>query len=155
MKWILLDDTLRKRIIKKVQPQKNDFFSYQNLNLLTGVLDEESGVILTKTYALSEGLKRCGNDFDDAAYIILTEHLSFLLTCGEYFSGEHFRNIKSPCPTAISDSRLLEMLNFYFDNFRDGYKLKKQAFERGEFSGFKSYNFPEQYLEKYYFGEKE
>ena len=65
MKWILLNDELRQRIIKKVKPQNDDYFSYQNLNLLTGVLDEESGVILTKTYALSEGLKRCGNDFDD------------------------------------------------------------------------------------------
>ena len=45
MKWILLDDKLRQRIIKKVKPQKDDYFSYQNLNLLTGVLDEESGVI--------------------------------------------------------------------------------------------------------------
>lgn len=154
MKWILLDDTLRKRIIKKVQPQKEDFISYQNLNLLTGVLDEESGVILTKAYALSEGLKRCGDDFDDAAYIILTKHLSFLLKCGEYFPGERFRNIKSPCPIAISDSLLLEMLNFYADNWKVGYELKKQAFENGEYAQYgRWYNFTEQYLNKNYFRE--
>ena len=35
-----------------------------------------------------------------------------------------------------------------------GYELKKQAFESGELSGYKSYHFPEQYLEKNYFGEK-
>lgn len=150
MKWVMLNDKQRKRIIRNVRPQKDNFYSYQNLNLLTGVYDEESGVILTKTYALSEGLKRCGDAYDDAAYIILTKHLSFSFNCGEYFAGERFRNIKSPCPIAISDSRLLEMLNFYNEN-SDDFDLKKQAFERGDYPGYTRYGFTEQYLERHFF----
>lgn len=151
MRWVLLDEKTRRRIIRKAAPQKDDFYTYQNLNLLTGVYDEESGVILTKTYYLSEGLKRCGDAYDSAAYIILTKHLSFMLRCGEYFDGEMFRNIKSPCPVKLSDSRLLEMLNFYNENASERVALAKQAFETEEYSGYTRYGFTEQYLERNYF----
>lgn len=151
MRWIMLDDKLRKRIVRKAAPTKDNFYTYQNLNLLTGVYDEESGVILTKTYYLSEGLKRCGDAYDSAAYIILTKHLSFMLRCGEYFDGEMFRNIKSPCPVKLSDSRLLEMLNFYNENASERVTLAKQAFETEEYSGYTRYGFTEQYLERNYF----
>lgn len=147
----MLDDKLRKRIVRKAAPTKDNFYTYQNLNLLTGIYDEESGVILTKTYYLSEGIKRCGDTYDSAEYIILTKHLSFILRCGEYFDGEMFRNIKSPCPVKLSDSRLLEMLNFYNENDSERVALAKQAFETGEYSGYTRYGFTEQYLERNYF----
>lgn len=153
MKWILIDDKTRMRIIRKAAPQKDDFYSYQNLNLLTGVYDEQSGVILTKTYYLCEGIKRTGDCYNDAAFIILTGYSSFIIRCAEYTDGEKYRNIKSPCPMKLSDSRLKEMLNYYNDNYSEESELKRKAFEQAEYAQYSRYGFTEQYLERNYFGK--
>ena len=40
MKIVLLNDKQRNSIIKMAKPTANDYFSYQNLNLLTAVYNE-------------------------------------------------------------------------------------------------------------------
>ena len=52
MKTVLLNDKQRKKIVNLVRPKKNDYYSYQNLNLLTAVFDEDTKIYLTLAYYL-------------------------------------------------------------------------------------------------------
>lgn len=50
---VLLNDNQRKKIVDLVKPKENDYYSYQNLNLLTAVYDENTKIYLTLAYYLS------------------------------------------------------------------------------------------------------
>ncbi len=145
MKKILLDDEQRKRIINKVRPDKNDYFSYQNLNLYSGVYDEETDCVLTLAYFLTEEIKRVGDDFNDEVYILLIGRHEFTVMCKAYFNGT--RGLKSPCPTVVSDEKLLDMIEFYHCSgleSNDKYGIPKEP-----------ENFTENYLNEHYFNKKD
>ena len=44
MKTVLLNDKQRKKIVNLVKPKESDYYSYQNLNLLTAVHDEDKKI---------------------------------------------------------------------------------------------------------------
>lgn len=45
MKVIRLNDKQRKKIVRLVKPQKNEYYSYQNLSLFTAVYDEKKYIL--------------------------------------------------------------------------------------------------------------
>ena len=50
MKTVLLNDKQRKKIVKLVKTKQSDYYSYQNLNILTAVYDEDKKIYLTLAY---------------------------------------------------------------------------------------------------------
>ncbi len=77
LRFKMTDEALRKRIIEVVKPIKSDYFSYQNLNLLYGVYDEEKDMFLTLSYYLSEAIARTGGR-DEYRYVVITKDEGFI-----------------------------------------------------------------------------
>jgi len=151
MKCILLSEKTRKRIVRKVKPKRNDFYSFQSLNLLTGVLDEESGVILTGIYYLSESVKKSGDDFDDTGFIIIGKEHTHRVFFRTYLRGEKYRDLSSPCPEIISDEKLLAMIKYYNSTYSERAALEKESDEYKESRSSFYRNFTDMYLNRNYF----
>lgn len=146
MKAVLLDDRQRKKIVNMVKPSEKDFFSYQNLNLLTAVYDEEKNLYLTCTYYMSSSIMRTGDNYNEYSFALLTPLGCFSVSCTER-SGKCF-NVFSPLPLLISNAKLKEMVIFYHESFSERRALKKEAqkdIDTGDMS------FTEWYLSKNYF----
>ena len=77
MKTVLLNDKQRKKIVNLVRPKENDYYSYQNLNLLTAVFDEDTKIYLTLAYYLSSSIKRTDEHYDDYTYVTDEELFDF------------------------------------------------------------------------------
>ncbi|MCQ2465603.1 MAG: hypothetical protein MJ095_08480 [Oscillospiraceae bacterium] len=151
MKCTLLTDENRKRIVQKVKPDKNRFSSFQYLNLLSGVTDEESGIILTRIYFKNEAAGKNGERYDDAGFIILGKEKCFSVFIREYYHGERYRYIKSPCPELISDEELLNMIMYYNSTFSERARIEKQSEEyQKAYTSFYR-NFTDMYLNQGYF----
>lgn len=87
LKTVLIDESMRRRIVEFVQPTQRDYFSYQNLNLLTAIYDDVHDFYLVQTYFLSECIKRCGDDFDDVRYAVIMKDNIFSVSGFRYRSG--------------------------------------------------------------------
>lgn len=153
MKCTLLSDESRKRIVRKVKPKRSSFTSFQYLNLLSGVTDEETGIILTRIFFMSESMRKSGEAFDEAGFIVLGREKSFSVFIKEYYHGERYRHLKSPCPEMISDSRLLEMIKYYNSTYSERARLEKQSeeYQKAYLSFYR--NFTDMYLNQNYFSQ--
>lgn len=143
MKIILLNDKQRKAIINMVRPSASDFFSYQNLNLLTAVYNEEKNVYLTVTRYMSSAITRMDNNCDECSYALLTPLGCFSVSFTES-AGKH-SNIFSPLPLFISGKRIAEMIKYYHDNSSQRRALEKEAIKDIDTG---NSGFTEWYLEK-------
>lgn len=145
MKIIILNNKQRKRIVKNVKPNKKDFYSYQNLDLLTAVSDDDEKFILTMAYYLSSSIRRTDENYDEYKYVLLTKlgvfNVSCISTAGEY-TGVH-----SPLPLLISNEDILEMIRYYCSGYSERRNLRKQEEKKMDLEG-KDYT--EWYLEKNY-----
>lgn len=80
---VLLNDNQRKKIVDLVKPKENDYYSYQNLNLLTAVYDENTKIYLTLAYYLSSSIRRTDEHYDDYSYVLLTPMGNYFVGCKE------------------------------------------------------------------------
>ena len=148
MKAVLLNDKQRDRIIKTVKPSASDYYSYQNLNLLTAVYDEEKDIYLTLSRYMSSAITRIGDNFDDYSFVLLTSTGCYTVSCQDR-AGEYF-GVFSPLPLIIPKGKIEDMIRFYDESFSERRVLGKEA-EKDIDRGDKSYT--EWYLEGY-FSEK-
>lgn len=146
MKAILLNDKQRKAIINTVRPTANDYFSYQNLDLLTAVYDEEKHICLTRTGYMSSAITRMGNNCDEYSFALLTTLGCFSVSCTE--SAGKYSEIFSPMPLLISGKKISEMIKYYHDSFSERRALGKEAVKDLDTG---NSGFTEWYLEKNYF----
>lgn len=146
MKIILLNDKQRKAIINMVKPTERDYFSYQNLNLLTAVYDEEKNVCLTVTRFMSSAITRMDSHYDEYSYALLTPLGCFSVSCTE--SAGKYSNIFSPLPLFISGQKIAEMIAYYNDNRSQRRDLANEAVKDIDTS---LYSYTEWYLKKHYF----
>lgn len=110
-------------------------------------MEEERGCILTRVGYLSEVIRRTGEPYNEITFALLSRFGIYLIHCYEYFGGERFRNIKSPCPWVISDERLLELILFYHGGEgRD--EVENEEMERQGLEHKKKYPYTERYLQE-------
>ncbi|MGN0327578.1 MAG: hypothetical protein ACI4D4_01220 [Lachnospira sp.] len=147
MRTVLLSDKQRKKIVKLVKPKENDYYSYQNLNLLTAVYDEDTKIYLTLAYYLSASIKRMDEHYDDYSYVLLTPIGNYFVGCKE--EAGNYTGIFSPLPILISNKKILEMIQYYKHSFSERFNMKKEAEKNLDLGG---KGFTEWYLEKYYRG---
>lgn len=146
MKAVLLNDKQRKKIVNMVKPSQKNFLSYQNLDLLTAVYDEEKNLYLTCTYYMSSAIMRTGDNYDEYSFALLTPFGCFSVRCTEKMGK--CSNVFSPLPFVISNAKLTEMIKYYHESFSERRALKKEAqkdIDTGNMS------FTEWYLSKNYF----
>lgn len=155
MKCILLTEEERKRIVRKVKPRKDSFASFQYLNLLSAVSDEENEITLTRVFFRNDPSKKAEEAFSEVGYILLGREASFSVFIREYLHGERYRNIKSPCPELVSDSRLLEMIKYYNGSYalRTRIEKKSDEYQKAYYSFYR--NFTDMYLNREYFKHEE
>lgn len=149
MKIILLNDKQRKAIINMVKPTKRDYFSYQNLNLLTAVYDEEKNVCLTVTRFMSSAITGMDSHYDEYSYALLTPLGCFSVSCTE--SAGKYSDIFSPLPLFISGKKISEMIEYYHCSFSERRALEKEAVKDIDTG---NSGFTEWYLEKNYFKKR-
>lgn len=143
MKIIILDDEQRKRIVNVVKPSKRDSFSYQNLDLLTAVLDEQTGNILTRTYFLSSAIRRTDETYDEYRFVLLTDKGDFIIPCCN--TRGVYAGIRSPFPMQVSNGTVHEMIEYYEKSFSERWDMSVTE-EKKMSLGNKT--FTEWYLEK-------
>lgn len=146
MKTVLLNDKQRKKIVNLVRPKENDYYSYQNLNLLTAVFDEDTKIYLTLAYHLSSSVKRTDEHYDDCTYVMLTPMGNYLIECKEE-AGNYKFNF-SLLSVFISNKKILELIEYYSHSFSERFRMEKEAKKE---MGLEGKRFTEWYLEKYYF----
>lgn len=145
MKPAALSDKQRNRIIRHIRPEKDDYFSYQNLNLLTGVEDEETGKVLTCVYYLSTSISRMPGSNDEYHYILLGKLGAYVFPCSKI--PGHEMKVKSPFPAIISDEKLEEMVRYYENSYSERRELGEKVAEK---AGVSRYAFTSWYLETYF-----
>ena len=150
MKTVLLNDKQRKKIVNLVRPKENDYYSYQNLNLLTAVFDEDTKIYLTLAYYLSSSIKRTDEHYDDYTYVMLTPMGNYVVCCKE--EAGNYKGIFSPLPVLISNKKILELIEYYRHSFSERFSMEKEAKKEMDLEG---KGFTEWYLEKHYFEKKE
>lgn len=143
---VLLNDKQRQKIVNLVKPKENDYYTYQNLNLLTAVFDEDTKCYLTLAYYLSSSIKRTDDHYDDYSYVLLTPMGHYFVGCKEKVGN--YTNIFSPLPLIISNKKIQEMIKYYKDHFSERFNIEKEAKKEMNLEG---KGFTEWYLEKYYF----
>ena len=85
--FILTDEELRRKILGYVKPTKTDHLSWQNLNLVYGVREKESGAFVTLIWFVSDIIKRC-DDFTDES--------KFAVILGDRIFTAYYDNIRYP-----------------------------------------------------------
>ena len=150
MKIVLLNDEHRKKIVDLVEPKENDYYSYQNLNLLTAVFDEDTKIYLTLAYYLSSSIRRTDERYDDYSYVLLTPMGNYFVGCKE--EAGNYTDIFSPLPMLITNEKILEMIKYYKHSFSERLNMEKEAEKEVDLGG---KGFTEWYLEKHYFEKKE
>lgn len=144
MKVVALNDKQRQKIVKLVKPQR-DLYSYQNLNLLTAVYDENKRLYLTETYCLSAAIQRTDERFDTHQYALLTPLGCFQVSCKK--AGGSYKGVSSPLPILLSGRAVLELIQYYNNSISERLQLKKElqnGMELGDMG------FTEWYLTQYY-----
>lgn len=132
MKVILLNDKQRMKIINAAKPTKKDFFSYQNLNLLTAVYDEKNTYLTLARY-MSSAITRTGDNSDEYTYALLTPLGCSTFLCIER-SGE-IVGLTYPLPFFLSKSKVEEMIKFYRESFSEHRSLQKSALSTMDLDG--------------------
>ena len=145
MKIVPLSEKQRRKIIKLVKPRKNDMNSYQNLNLLTAVYNEDKKTYLTAAYYMSAAIKRTNEQYGDAIYVLLTPLGCFRVSCKQ--SAGQYKGVFSPLPFLLSSKKILEMIQYYNDSVFERRRLEKEI-KKDIVS--EEVNFNEWYLDKYY-----
>lgn len=146
MKIVLLNDKQRRAVVNMVKPSEKDYFSYQNLHLLTAVYDEEKKAYLTITRYMSSAIMRLDSHYDEYSFALLTGMGCFSVS-GIKASGK-YSGIFSPLPVIISNQKILEMIEYYDSSFSERRALEREAikdYDTGDIG------FTEWYLNKYYF----
>ncbi len=149
MKTVLLNDKQRDKIIRTVKPAPDDYFSYQNLNLLTAVCDEEKNIYLTLSRFMSSAITRTGDNSDEYSFVLLAPIGCFKVSCTE--RAGRYSGVFSPLPALISSNKIQEMIRYYDESFSERRALEKEVKNRID-TGDKS--FAEWYLERHYFAKK-
>ena len=147
MKVVLLNNAQRKKIISTIKPSAQDFFSYQNLNLLTAVSDEKN-TFLTLARYMSSAITRTGDNADEYTYALLTP-----LGCSSVLCIKRMGNITGmsyPIPFFISKSKVEEMIKYYSESFSEQRALKKEAVKDIDLG---NKDFTEWYLDRNFFNK--
>lgn len=142
MELIQLNNRQRNEIIKMTKPSKRDYFSYQNMNLLSAVYDEEKHIYLTMTGYMSSAITRMDSPYNEYSFALLTALGCFSVSCTER-SGK-YSGVFSPLPLVIPGSKILEMIEFYGNSYSQRREMEKEArvnFDTGDL------NFTTWYLE--------
>ena len=147
MKVVLLNDAQRMKIISAIKPSAKDFFSYQNLNLLTAVSDEKN-TFLTLARYMSSSITRTGDNADEYTYALLTPLGCFSILCIERMGK--ISGISCPLPIIASKSKITEMIGYYHESFSEQRSLKKEAVKEMDLG---NKDFTEWYLERNYFNK--
>ena len=147
MKVVLLNDAQRMKIINAIKPSAKDFFSYQNLNLLTAVSDEKN-TFLTLARYMSSSITRTGDNADEYTYALLTPLGCFSILCIERMGK--ITGISCPLPIIASKSKITEMIGYYHESFSEQRSLKKEAVKEMDLG---NKDFTEWYLERNYFNK--
>lgn len=145
MKIVPLSDKQRRKIIQLVKPQRKDLYSYQNLNLLTAVYDENKGLYLTETYYLSAAIQRTDERYGTHQYALLTPLGCFQVCCKE--DAGTYTPVFSPLPILLPGTRILEMIRYYQNSFSERFRLKKELQKGMELE---DVGFTEWYLREHY-----
>lgn len=147
MKVVLLNDAQRMKIISAIKPSAKDFFSYQNLNLLTAVSDEKNTFLTIARY-MSSAITRTGDNADEYTYALLTPLGCFSVYCIERMGK--ISGISCPLPIIASKSKITEMIGYYHESFSEQRSLKKEAVKEMDLG---NKDFTEWYLERNYFNK--
>lgn len=147
MKVVLLNDAQRMKIINAIKPSAKDFFSYQNLNLLTAVSDEKNTFLTIARY-MSSAITRTGDNADEYTYALLTPLGCFSILCIERMGK--ISGISCPLPIIASKSKITEMIGYYHESFSEQRSLKKEAVKEMDLG---NKDFTEWYLERNYFNK--
>lgn len=150
MRIVILNDKQRKKIVNLVKPRENDYLSYQNLNLLTAVYDEDKKICLTLAYYLSSSIKRMDEHYDDYSYVLLTPMGNYFVGCKG--KAGTYSGIFSPLPIIIPSKKIREMIQYYEHSFSERFNMKKEVEKDLDLEG---KGFTEWYLKKYYFEKRE
>lgn len=145
MKVTALNEQQRKKIVKSVRPKRDDLYSYQNLNLLTAVCDENKIIYLTEIYYLSAAIQRTDEQYGTHKYVLLTPIGCFQVKCKE----DAGNNIvySTPLPILLPKGTVSEMIQYYQNSFSERFQLKKHLISDSDFRGM---DFTEWYLTHYY-----
>ncbi len=143
MKIVRLTDKQRDKIIKMTKPTVNDYFSYQNLDLLTAAYDEEKKYYLTRTRFMSSAITRTGGSGDEYTFALITPLGCFSVSCAE--RAGKYSGVFSPLPVIISSESITKLIEFYESNLSARRALIKEASEEFD-AGDKS--FTEWYLKQ-------
>lgn len=145
MKVTALNEQQRKKIVKSVNPKRDDPYSYQNLNLLTAVRDENKRFYLTEIYYLSAAIQRTDEQYSTHKYALLTPWGCFQVKCKE----DAGNNIVYPTPLSILLPRgtLSEMIQYYQNSFSERFQFKKYLISGLDFQDM---DFTEWYLTHFY-----
>lgn len=148
MKIVRLNDKQRDAIIKMLKPSADDYFSYQNLDLLTAAFDEENDCFLTRTRYMSSSIMRTGGSKNDYSFALITPLGCFSVSCAE--AKGKYSGVFSPLPAIISSERITNLIEFYTGNSSARRALVYEANEEFDTGG---KDFTEWYLEKNYFSK--
>ena len=134
-----LNEKQRAKIVEKLQISKNDFLSYQNLDLLTAVYDSQKKFYLTRAYYLSPAMKRTGDTFSDYKYVILKGNVVFVVSCIE--ENGQYKNLTNVL--GIGKKNILDAIYFYDDSWTERRRIAKKEAVRYKTT---PYEFSEWYL---------
>lgn len=148
MKVVLLNNAQRMKIIREIKPSAKDFFSYQNLNLLTAVYNEEKNIYLTLARYMSSAITRTGDNADEYTYALLTPLGCFSVLCIKRMGK--ITGMSCPLPFVASKSKVEEMIKYYNESFSEQRVLKKEAVKEIDLG---NKDFTEWYLENNYFNK--
>lgn len=143
LKTVLMDEPMRRRIVEFLQPAQQDFYSYQNLDLLTAVYDDVHDFYLVLSYFLSEGIKRCGDDFDDVRYVVITKNAVFSVSGARYHKG----GVSLAVQDQVIRKGLLQLAALYHD---ENYQERSTLTAPLKAQGTKTHRFTEDYLKEHF-----
>lgn len=110
MNTVILSDEQRKRIIEYAKPTK--FFStYQNMNLISAVCDDNQTKYLAIIDFLSEHVRRTGDDYDNYTFVLLTNSGEYGISVIIYYDSTI--KITNRLPDGVTEQELIEMIQFY------------------------------------------
>lgn len=144
MKIVKLTDKQRNAIIKTVKPSADDYNSYQNLDLLTAVYDEEKKYYLTRTRFMSAAITRTDSRGNEYSYALLTRLGCFSISCVE--SAGKYSVIYSPLLVIVSRGRILKLIEFYENSVFERRAIAREAAEE---INAENQSFTEWYLKKH------
>ena len=145
MKVVALNDRQRKKIVRFVKPERNDLYSYQNLNLLTAVYDENKNIYLTEMHYLSAAIQRTEERYGTHQYILLTPLCCFQVGWKEAAGND--QGVFSSLPILLPNRAILDLIQYYQNSFSERFQLKKELLNGMDLGDM---GFTEWYLTRYY-----